>query len=112
MVISIARQSVILKCEQRKSVLLGNYEFYYAAGLLTKLYGINLDSAMKPQEMHGAIMGARSGIAPKDEKEQYLIHMVEFYEPLADYDAQMVELFAGGAAESDLWQVHTRRGCS
>ena len=40
MVTSIARQSVIIKCNMQKSVLTGNYEFYYAAGLVTKLSGI------------------------------------------------------------------------
>ena len=34
MVPSIARQSVILKCNMQKSVMLGNYEFFYAAGLM------------------------------------------------------------------------------
>ena len=37
MTTSIARQSIILKCTMQKSVLLGNYEFYYAAGLLAYL---------------------------------------------------------------------------
>ena len=37
MVPSIARQSVIIKCNMQKSILTGNYEFYYAAGLLAYL---------------------------------------------------------------------------
>ena len=37
MVPSIARQSVIIKCNQQTSVLLGNYEFYYLAGLIKSL---------------------------------------------------------------------------
>ena len=41
MVTSIARQSVILKCNMQKSVLLGNYEFYYIAGLLKKLFNVS-----------------------------------------------------------------------
>lgn len=40
MVTSIARQSVIIKCNMQKSVLTGNYEFYYAAGLIAKLFGV------------------------------------------------------------------------
>ena len=42
MVISIARQSVILKCLRKKSVLVGNYEFYYLAGFMKKLYGLEI----------------------------------------------------------------------
>ena len=50
-VASIARQSVILKCLRQKSVLLGNYEFYYLAGLMKKLYGLELDKTIQPEEM-------------------------------------------------------------
>ena len=42
MVTSIARQSVIIKCNMQKSVLTGNYEFYYAAGLIAKLSGVEI----------------------------------------------------------------------
>ena len=42
MVTSIARQSVILKCNMQKAIMLGNYEFYYGAGLLTKIAGVEI----------------------------------------------------------------------
>lgn len=42
MVPSIARQSVIIKCNMQKSILTGNYEFYYAAGLIAKLSGVEI----------------------------------------------------------------------
>ena len=42
MVTSIARQSVILKCNMQKAVMLGNYEFYYAAGLIANLSGVEI----------------------------------------------------------------------
>ena len=74
MVPSIARQSVILKCNMQKSVMLGNYEFFYAAGLMRKLYNIEI---------------------------------IKNYEPSADHDAQMDELFAWGEQEPDMWQVTT-----
>ncbi len=37
MVTSIARQSVIIKCNMQKSVLTGNYEFYYARRAYCKI---------------------------------------------------------------------------
>ena len=37
MIQSIARQSVVIKCNLQASIMMGNYEFYYAAGLLYKL---------------------------------------------------------------------------
>ena len=42
----ITRQSIIIKCNQQASVLLGNYEFYYLAGLMKKLFGFQLHADM------------------------------------------------------------------
>lgn len=42
MVTSIARQSVILKCNMQKAVMLGNYEFYYGAGVAGKIGGFEI----------------------------------------------------------------------
>ena len=47
MVPSIARQSVIIKCNMQKSILTGNYEFYYAAGLIAKLSGVEIPEDIK-----------------------------------------------------------------
>ena len=51
MVPLIARQSVIIKCNQQTSVLLGNYEFYYLAGLMKKLYNLEINEDMQPLEL-------------------------------------------------------------
>ena len=56
MVPSIARQSVILKCNMQKSVMLGNYEFFYAAGLMRKLYNIEIRTDMEPEQILEAIL--------------------------------------------------------
>ena len=79
MVTSIARQSVILKCNMQKAVMLGNYEF------LDK----NLDQ-----------------ISPKDEKETYLIHILKEFRPDELYDEQMKELLLWGKGEQYLWSVN------
>lgn len=107
MTISIARQSIILKCTMQKSVLLGNYEFYYAAGLFKKLFQLEVNEQMQPQELSEYLLGQLEQLTPKDEKEKYLIHMVSTYEPLENYDEQMRELFRWGANEPDLWRVTT-----
>ncbi len=107
MVISIARQSVIIKCNQQTSVLLGNYEFYYLAGLMKKLFGLDLTEDLKPEEMFRKIQGSIGSIQPKDEKEEHLIRMVSVYKPLEDYDEQMRELFRWGETEEYLWQMTT-----
>lgn len=107
MVTSIARQSIIIKCNMQKSVMLGNYEFYYAAGLLKKLFGLAVSADMKPEELSEAIISKAEDLTPEDEKEAYLITLIKRYEPLADYGEQMKELFAWGEQEPDLWQMET-----
>ena len=112
MVTSIARQSVILKCLRQKSVLVGNYEFYYLSGLMKKLYQLDLHEDLKPQEMSGIILQALPGLKPANEQEQYLLRLVSIYEPLEQADDQMRELFRWGEQEPDLWQVSTRHSGS
>ena len=107
MTTSIARQSIILKCTMQKSVLLGNYEFYYVGGLFKKLFGLETSEDMQPFKMSEYILGQLDHLAPKDEKEEYLIKIVSTYEPLETYDEQMKELFRWGASEQDLWKVTT-----
>lgn len=105
MVPSIARQSVIIKCNMQKSVLLGNYEFYYLGGLMAKLFGLELNEDMAPNELLEEIHANMKSIEPKDEKEAYLLTLVENYKPLEEYDEQTKELFRLGATEENLWQV-------
>ena len=93
MVVSIARQSVIIKCLRQKSVMLGNYEFYYGAGLLNKCFGLKGTPDMKPQELFDYIISQ-------------LDKIIKLYEPLENYDQQMVELFKWGETEENLWQVN------
>ncbi len=106
MVTSIARQSVIIKCNQQTSVLLGNYEFYYLAGLMKKLFDFPLSEDMAPEELFMAIKDNTPKANPKNEQEAYLLKLVEFYKPLEVYDEQTKELFRWGATEEKLWQVN------
>ena len=109
MVTSIARQSVIIKCLRQKSVLVGNYEFYYLSGLMKKLFGLELSAEQKPQEMLDVILAALPNLKAGNEQEEYLLKLVAYYEALPAYDDQMKELFNWGAGEQDLWQVNTNR---
>ena len=76
MVPSIARQSVILKCNMQKSVMLGNYEFFYAAGLMRKLYNIEIRTDMEPEQILEAILQMQDNLAPQSEQEKYLIQIM------------------------------------
>lgn len=106
MVTSIARQSIIIKCTQQTSVLLGNYEFYYVAGLMNKLFDLELKEDMQPFEMLEHIQSQLGNLTPSDEKEAYLIKLVSVFKPDEKLDGQMKELFRWGSTEEKMWQVH------
>lgn len=105
MVTSIARQSVIIKCNMQASVLLGNYEFYYAAGLFGKICGIGIEEDIKPQELAEKIAPDLKTFSGEDEKEQYLVKMLSNYEALEEYDEQMKELLLWGLREEHMFLV-------
>lgn len=107
MVLSIARQSVILKCLRQKSVLIGNYEFYYLAGLMEQLFHLGLTSDMAPEELFEIISNHLDQLEPKNDQEKYLIGLVRFYETLPQKDEQMKQLFEWGLQEPDMWKVQT-----
>ena len=106
MVPSIARQSVIIKCNQQTSVLLGNYEFYYLAGLTKKLFGFELSEDLEPKAMLEQIHLQKDKANPSNEQEAYLLKMVENYKPLEDYNEQTKELFRWGETEEYLWKMN------
>lgn len=106
MVPSIARQSVIIKCNMQTSVLLGNYEFYYVAGLMKNLFDLDLTEEMEPPVLLEKIHASMDRLEPKDEREAYLIALVRNFKPSEEYNEQMKELFRWGATEEKLWQVH------
>lgn len=108
MIPSIARQSIIFKCSMQSSVMVGNYELYYGAGLVKKLFGGNFTKEMPPEELSEALQQQIEAYAPKDEKEKYLLKMLSVYEPLPEYDSQMKLLFHWGENETELWEVDGR----
>lgn len=107
MIPSIARQSVIIKCIRQKSILLGNYEFYYLAGLFNRFYDLGASGSMRPQELLDLILERLDTFSPKDEREEYLIKIVRFYRPQEEYDEQMELLFRWGEQEPDPWELET-----
>lgn len=105
MVPSIARQSVIIKCNQQTSVLLGNYEFYYLAGLMKKIYALDLNENMPPFELLEGVQSKLDGLTPSNPQEEHLIKMARNFKPDEKTDEQMKELFRWGATEENLWKV-------
>lgn len=108
MIPSIARQSVIIKCNQQASVLLGNYEFYYVAGVIEKLFSFGMNEEMQPENLLEIIYEKMDGVVPKDEREKYLFTLVKNFKPSKEVDEQMKELFRWGATEEKLWEIHVK----
>ena len=71
MVTSIARQSVILKCNMQKAVMLGNYEFYYGAGVAGKIGGFEIPDDIKPLELRELLDKNLDQISPRDLSDPY-----------------------------------------
>ena len=105
MVPSIARQSVIMKCNMQSAYILGNYEFYYAAGLAGKLFGFQVPKDLQPAELFEFIEKEITQVTPKEEKEAFLVSRLKEYAPTENYDEQMKELLLMGETENFLWQI-------
>lgn len=104
MVQSIARQSVVIKCNLQASIMMGNYEFYYAAGLVYKLTGNTATEILEPQQLIEEVNRMLADYKTDDVREQHLIRMLKDYEPDDKLDEQMRELFQVGQTEQRLWQ--------
>lgn len=105
MTTSIARQSVIIKCNMQRAYILGNYEFYYAAGLAGRLCGFEIPDEIQPEELAVLLAEKLETAVLNGVQEKYLIFILKEYEPEARYDEQMKELLDWGKKETRLWQV-------
>lgn len=105
MVQSIVRQSVIIKCKIKKSPLLGNYEFFYAAGLFSKISGTTFPCDVAPDALKEAVTEALPLYEPKNEEERYLMKALNEYRPGPEKDEDMEALFAAGCEEKRIWEV-------
>ena len=104
MVTSIARQSIVIKCKLKESIMLGNYEFYYAAGLVSKLTGVEFDVELPAKQLYEAVKKTVTEYEPKNENEAYLVQLFMEFKPDETVDEQMKELFQWGLTEQRLWQ--------
>lgn len=105
MVPLVARQSICIKCNMRSSALLGNYEFYYAAGLFCKIKGIAVSEDILPKELKELILPELEAFSGEDERERHLVKMLLNYLPSDGHDGQMKELLQWGLNEEKIWQA-------
>lgn len=99
----VVRQSVIIKCSLEASALLGNYEFYYACGLLCRLAGKQPAQDLRPLELYAFIEPLLQDYAPQNGQETYLLHMLRAYKAGDEYDSGMQQLFRMGLDEKNMW---------
>lgn len=105
MVTSIARQSVIIKCNMQSSIMLGNYEFYYGAGFFLKLENIPCEKGLKPLELKEFLKPHLDAYNGEDKRENYLVKILLTCKVSEEYDNQMEELFLMGQNEAYPWEV-------
>lgn len=105
MTTSIARQSVIIKCNMGCAYILGNYEFYYAAGLAGKICGFEIPEDILPEDLAALLADKLAEVRPEGAQAVYLVSILKEYTPESRYDEQMKELLIWGKTEKCLWQV-------
>ena len=93
----LAVQSIDHKLDKHISVITGNYEYYYACGILDRRLSLRLSSDMKPTEIFDKVQEALHD-KPLDPEGDYLIYLLKRYEPEDKYDEQMGELFEAGVS--------------
>lgn len=92
----LAKQSIKIKCKIKSSVMMGNYEFYYAGGLLCKLAGKIPEQTIQPGELAVFLAPLIEHYEPANEEEAYLLKLLKEYKVSEEYDEQMAELLQMG----------------
>lgn len=99
----LARQSVIIKCRLNQSIMMGNYEYYYAGGLLCRLAGQVPQQELKPDELSAFLQPLCESYVPQNEQEAYLVKLLKEYKISDEYDGQMARLLQMGLNERNIW---------
>lgn len=103
--IELTRQSIIIKCSLEASIMTGNYEMYYAAGLLAQFMNHEVTADIRPEALYDLIHEWLTEFTPADGAQKHLAHMLKYYHPNPErYDEQMATLLQMGLHEQHLWQ--------
>lgn len=103
--VELTRQSVVIKCNLEASVMTGNYEFYYASGVLCKLMNREVTAEIRPEALQTLVQELLSEFSPTDGHEKHLAHMLKYYHPDPKrYDEQMARLLQMGLKEQHMWE--------
>lgn len=89
----------------------GNYEFYYASGLLCRLMNRAVTADIRPEALHTLVQELLAEFSPADGHEKHLAHMLRYYHPDQDrYDGQMAQLLQMGLQEAHMWERIVQQG--
>lgn len=103
--VELTRQSVVIKCNLEASIMTGNYEFYYAGGILCKLTDREVAADIRPEALHELVSESLETFSPADGHQKHLAHMLKYYHPDPErYDEQMAELLQMGLQEQHMWE--------
>lgn len=104
MVPILAKQAINIKCKHKANIILGNYECGYALGLIVNLSGIIFPADYTSiEDLRVKVLALLENYAPKDEKEENLIHMLKEYKADNNLDSQVGELINMGLGEKKPW---------
>lgn len=101
----VTEMSVDKKIRRRMSVLVGNYEFYYAAGLAKPILKADIDGSEKPSDLEKIIRACPEADdtlpdGPEVSERRYLMYLIARYDTDEDYDESMKALFLQGVKSS------------
>ncbi len=102
MVPLIVKQSVEMKARRNISILIGNYEYYYAVGLVSERIHLNEEHLTEPMQFEQDVKDAVHNYTPNEEDaiEKYLIYLVERYEAEEEFNDDMKNLYFDGVEKT------------
>ena len=103
MVPVLAKMAVIIKSQQKTSVIMGNYEMAHTCGLLDNVCGVTPPEVTTPEQLREDTVNTFEGFDTEDERVKKLVHMLKFYAPEQEWDEQNMELWNMGLQEENPW---------
>lgn len=94
MVLELAKSALEKKMKFESNAMTGNYEFYYGAGILSRLTDHELTNIEQPKSVQQELLSL--DYQAKDNQEKALVYMFTHYETEPFFDSQMKELFELG----------------
>ena len=92
----LAKQAVEQKLILQSKIMIGNYEFYYACGLLAGYLGKEFVNRNNPIELQHIVVESCQNT---DKTIAHLAEIIRGYHPDEKYDEQMEELYQDGIRE-------------